>query len=216
MMKDARTPTRARSAQTQALLATRFVKLDLGCGDNKQGADWIGMDYRPLPGVDIVHDLELFPYPLPDQSVDLVMASHVLEHIDKRGGDARIAPLIRLLLKKKLLSPKEVQATIGEIDPGPRLIRLMDEVWRLLKPGGQFMIGLPYAGSTGFWQDPTHCSGINEVTWAYFDPLEPTTQGILYRIYRPSPWRIVHNYWNPVGMGEILLEKRKEDKSYHA
>jgi len=39
------------------------------------------MDSRALVGVDIVHDLEDFPWPLADQSVVTVRAHHVLEHV---------------------------------------------------------------------------------------------------------------------------------------
>ena len=43
--------------------------LDLGCGRNKvPGA--IGLDLFPVPGVDVVHDLEAFPYPFENNSFD--------------------------------------------------------------------------------------------------------------------------------------------------
>ena len=54
--------------------------LDLGCGQAKrQGA--VGIDLRPGPGVDIVHDLNRFPWPLEDNRFELVLCSHVLEHL---------------------------------------------------------------------------------------------------------------------------------------
>jgi len=40
------------------------MKLDIGCGWSKR-AGFVGMDKRNLPGVDIIHDLEIFPYPIP-------------------------------------------------------------------------------------------------------------------------------------------------------
>ena len=56
------------------------VKLDLGCGPSKQeGA--IGIDTRPLPGVDIVHNLEEFPWPLPSDCARAVVMSHFWEHL---------------------------------------------------------------------------------------------------------------------------------------
>lgn len=57
-----------------------FINIDIGCGSNKQ-PDFIGMDKRKLPNVDIVHDLEVFPYPLPDESCNTIVGSHVVEHI---------------------------------------------------------------------------------------------------------------------------------------
>lgn len=101
---------------------------------------------------------------------------------------------------------------IEHINPhGGVFLRFMDEVWRVLKPNGQFAIALPYAGSHGYWQDPTHCNGCNETTWAYFDPLHDSR---LWTIYKPKPWKIVLNTWNVNGNMEVLLEKRKEDPSY--
>lgn len=54
--------------------------LDLGCGTNKQ-PQFIGIDKRKLPGVDIVHDLEDFPWPLEDESCLTVVGSNIIEHI---------------------------------------------------------------------------------------------------------------------------------------
>lgn len=190
------------------------IKVDLGCGAAKQNG-WVGIDNRAEPGVDIVHDLTLFPWPLPDNCASIVMASHLLEHMNPMSGDARIKPLVDLLVNKKILTKEEVEAYIGEVDPGPIFMRFMDEVWRILQPGGQFMAAFPYAGSSGFFQDPTHINNINEATWAYFDPLEPKSQGQLYRIYKPKPWKINFSAYLINGNMEIVLEKRLEDVSYY-
>lgn len=150
------------------------VKLDIGCGENKQPGGFIGMDVRKVPGVDIVQDLEKFPWPLPDNCVSIATASHVLEHIDP----ARFT-----------------------------FVNFMNEVWRIMLPGGRFAIAVPYAGSPGYWQDPTHCNGISEVTFHYFDPASRTG---LYNIYKPNPWKIVEGSltWSANGNLEVILEKR--------
>ena len=92
-------------------------------------------------------------------------------------------------------------------------VNFMNEVWRIMKTGGQFMISVPYAGSIGYWQDPTHVNGINEVTFAYFDPLDRSG---LWGIYKPKPWKIVPGSlsWSLEGNLEVVLEKRIVDKSY--
>ena len=55
-------------------------KLNLGCGkDIKDG--YINVDSVKLPGVDIVHDLNKFPWPFKDDEFDEVYASHILEHL---------------------------------------------------------------------------------------------------------------------------------------
>ena len=60
---------------------TKGILLDIGCGENKVDKRFTGMDKRDLPGVDIVHDLEVFPWPLEDETCLTVVASHIIEHI---------------------------------------------------------------------------------------------------------------------------------------
>lgn len=68
--------------RVQKLLKARAgVRLDIGCGFNRQGPDWIGLDRRKTPAVDIVHDIERTPWPLPDRCATAVAMSHVWEHI---------------------------------------------------------------------------------------------------------------------------------------
>jgi SAM-dependent methyltransferase len=55
--------------------------LELGCGRQKApGA--LGVDRVPLPGVDVVCDLNHVPYPFRDNVFDEVRAVHVIEHLD--------------------------------------------------------------------------------------------------------------------------------------
>src|SRR5580692_10566989 len=54
--------------------------LDIGCGRNKlPGA--VGLDVVPLDTVDVVHDLNVFPYPFADNTFDTIRAIHVIEHM---------------------------------------------------------------------------------------------------------------------------------------
>ena len=36
------------------------IKLDLGCGKNKKGADWIGVDVIDFEGVDLVMNVDIW------------------------------------------------------------------------------------------------------------------------------------------------------------
>lgn len=55
-------------------------KLDLGCGNSKRNG-FIGLDSLPLPAVDVVHDMNVFPYPFADNEIDEIWMDQVLEHL---------------------------------------------------------------------------------------------------------------------------------------
>ena len=170
------------------------IKLDICCGASKQGPDWVGIDIQELPGVDIIHDIHVHPWPLPDECCIAAIASHIVEHIP----------------------------TVMITEKGTRFpfIEFMNEVWRIMKPDGQFAIISPHGASEGFLQDPTHCHPFNQATFAYFDPL--VGEGNLYRFYKPKPWKIKTDemdqptlFWDPSGNIEVVLIKRREDRSYY-
>lgn len=159
---------------TQDLKAKRGYLLDIGCGASKQPGNFIGMDHQALPGVDVVHSWNDFPWPFEDESVLTIVASHVVEHVNPADG---------------------------------HFLRWMDEAWRILKPGGQLAITTPYAGSPGYWQDPTHCNGCSEATWFYFSP---DHESGFYRFYQPKPWKIEINLGHLNGNLEVVLRKLAE------
>lgn len=58
------------------------MKVNIGCGAQiKDG--FIGVDILQFPGVDIVHDLNVFPYPFMDNEIDEVWMDQVLEHLSE-------------------------------------------------------------------------------------------------------------------------------------
>jgi SAM-dependent methyltransferase len=68
--------------------ARRLRVLSLGCGRAKdvfpeagRACDVVGVDVNPNVGADVIHDLDQFPYPFPDDSFDLVICQDVLEHL---------------------------------------------------------------------------------------------------------------------------------------
>lgn len=146
------------------------VWLDVGCGENKQ-PNCIGMDARKVPGVDVVHDVEKFPWPFADQTFTRITMSHLMEHI------------------KPWLS-----------------IDVMNEMWRIIRPKGNVFMVMPYPGSAGHWQDPTHIKPWNETTPKYFDPEDPSG---LYGIYKPKPWKIEGCVWRSDGNIEIAFSRRE-------
>lgn len=54
--------------------------IDLGCGPNKNPGCW-GADHYPYPGVDMLFDLDVYPWPIKDNFFSKVFARHVIEHV---------------------------------------------------------------------------------------------------------------------------------------
>lgn len=61
--------------------AGKPVILDLGCGMRKMPGAF-GLDGCAVSGVDLVHDLRVMPYPIPDSCADEIHLNHVLEHFE--------------------------------------------------------------------------------------------------------------------------------------
>jgi SAM-dependent methyltransferase len=125
----------ARGPDVEAYLEARRrsglpAVFDLGCGEHKT-AGAFGIDGICLPGINLVHDLEVRPYPLPDQCADEVILSHVLEHF---------------------------------ADPLP----VLEEVWRIARPGAQVLIRTPHYSGRFAWKDPTHRRAFSSESFDYF------------------------------------------------
>jgi SAM-dependent methyltransferase len=59
--------------------------LDVGCGSAKTpGA--VGLDVSAETDADIVHDLDVFPYPIADDSFDQILLQDVIEHVAEPIG----------------------------------------------------------------------------------------------------------------------------------
>lgn len=217
MKKEKPKSAKKNTMKTNIFQDKALVRLDLGCGENKVPGT-VGVDFRAVEGVDIVQNLTIFPWlSIPDNTADVIYTSHLLEHINPDSPDPRLAGLIDLLLQKKIVTTGEVEKYVGEYRFLGGFVRFMDEVWRITKPGGQFISTFPFAGSPGYWQDPTHVNPITHVTMAYFDPLAKDSSGNtyhLYSIYRAKPWKIVKCFYDQNGFMEIAMEKRQIDPSY--
>ena len=126
--------------------------LDLGCGElprNPYGRPLVcGIDIRALdstPGFDYrAANLMLEPIPYADAHFASVSAYNFIEHIP------RVMP---------------AAGHGGTVFP---FIRLMQEIWRVLEPGGRFYAVTPAFPHPEAFADPTHVNIITETTHEYF------------------------------------------------
>ena len=126
--------------------------LDLGCGATPRNP------YRrtEVHAIDLVRpdeadparfrlaNLACRPIPYPDDSFDSVSAYDFLEHVPRVLPDADGA---------------------GTVFP---FVRLMDEIWRVLVPGGLFYALTPAVPGIAAFTDPTHVNYISDQTHSYF------------------------------------------------
>ena len=110
------------------------MKVDLACGQRKREG-FTGVDAVALPGVDVVHDLTIVPWPFDTASVEEVACSHFFEHLT-----------------------------------GAQRLLFMDELFRILPPGGKATVIVPYYSSMRAVQDPTHqWPPVCEASFLYFN-----------------------------------------------
>lgn len=129
--------------------------LDLGCGKKKRpGA--IGVDYSDRHDADVIHNLNIFPYPFNDDEFDEIYLDNVLEHLD--------APM-----------------------------RVMEEVHRISKLGGEIKVIVPYFRSVWAFIDPTHKHFFTVDSFSFYDPNHIICQRYDYVETRFQVVRVVFN-----------------------
>ena len=149
--------------------------LDLGCGTrphNPYGKSTVyGVDIRPLSVAGTVEircaNLAVEQIPFDSNMFDSVSAFDFLEHIPR------------------ILSSADGKSTINPF------VILMNEIWRVLKPGGRFYALTPCYPSRAAFQDPTHVNILTDTTHDYFTGPEP-----LGRMYGfTGSFRVVKAEW---------------------
>jgi len=75
------------------------LKIDIGCGKNKKGPDWVGVDIIKFEGVDMVLDAGTKKWPWKNESVDEIHASHFVEHLKPEERIHFVNEMFRVLKK---------------------------------------------------------------------------------------------------------------------
>lgn len=119
------------------------MRLNLGAGRDIQKG-YVNIDALPLPGIDVVHDLGRYPWPIGDAEVESIRAVDVVEHLPSHTSDGR-----------------------------PGVVAFVEECHRALVIGGELFIQTPRYDAEFLWIDPTHVRGFHEQSFDFFDPKKP-------------------------------------------
>ncbi len=104
--------------------------LDVGCGPYKiPGA--VGIDQQLWPGVDVVYNLERYPWPFADGAFERVICRHSLGHLSD-------------------------------------VVKAIEEIHRVLRPGGRVEIVAPHFSSDNAFVDPTRRAFFGYRSMDYF------------------------------------------------
>lgn len=126
---------------------------------------FVNIDRNPAPGIDKVMDLFTYPWPLPSNSFDGALLSHLVEHIPHET---------KLSWSDVCLLPDERETEMGQAiishnNRAEQLRNMQDgwfafwsELYRVLTPGARVHVLAPYATSHGFLGDPSHTRPITE------------------------------------------------------
>lgn len=73
----------------------------------------------------------------------------------------------------------------------PNTVKVMEELWRILKPGGLLAVRVPHARSDLYLHDPTHVSKFTEETFYYFTQRSPSHPVSKYNYYSSARFEIL-------------------------
>lgn len=135
--------------------------LHLGCGRKGHQSPFVdnpnhtitSLDADPLLEPDVVCVLGRDRIPLEDDSVDVAVAIHVLEHIGKPGETTE-------------------------------WFQFWEELYRVLKPGGQLHFESPLYSSVWCWADPSHVRALSPQTLIFFEQSNYRIPGSAISPYR--------------------------------
>lgn len=136
-----------------------------------------------MPEKITVHDLEEVPWPFEDNTFDQVVAYDILEHIHTSK-----------FVDGKVQYP---------------CIEMINEIWRVLKLGGECEVMVPSTDGRGAAQDPTHVSFWNENSFLYYaivpkDPTDPESPPVSH------PWRKIYPHMIKAAF-EVYTETQMAD-----
>jgi predicted SAM-dependent methyltransferase len=144
-MSDKPTLTEIADGANKIVIARtpQLLRLDLACGQSP-APGYEGVDFY-APDAKHKWDLQTYPWPIPDNSVEALRCSHYIEHIPME------------YLKDGPHKGKDA------------LFAFFDECYRVMVPGADLHIACPCARNNRAFQDPTHRRFIVAETFLYMN-----------------------------------------------
>lgn len=127
------------------------MKIDFGCGPNKIAPDWHGVDSRPFTGVDTVMNIaERVP-----------LSTLATTHEEKLNLLLKIQEGYKVPFKPWPWADSSIDEAhashfVEHLNQEER-VHFVNELWRVLKPGGKARIICPDFSSGRAYGDMTHC-----------------------------------------------------------
>ncbi|MBR9705528.1 methyltransferase domain-containing protein [Candidatus Pacearchaeota archaeon] len=133
------------------------MKLNFGCGkDIKKG--YVNLDHVSINGVNVVHDINKFPYPFKDNEFEEILCIGSLEYVDD-------------------------------------LFKVMQELYRISKPGAIIKINGPYWHSSACYP---HLTTFNIDSFKYFDENDS------YSYYTKARFKLIKVKLIPSKAGKLI------------
>lgn len=136
-----------------------MARLNLGVGSRPDHApDVINVDRNPLPGVQVVHDLDVHPWPFDAGAFDDVRALHVYEHVADPIGFMAECHRVMVAGARLLIIVPHYQSENAFTDP-THVRFCTTRTWDYWVPGTQLHAESEYAGGATFAKDAVYREG---------------------------------------------------------
>lgn len=157
---------------------------------------WVNVDKHPQEGV-VQADLFKYPWSWEDNSFDGALLTHLVEHIPHEVGEINY---------DVLHSWEGTKSRYDQLKHLDGFYAFFGELHRVLTKGAVAHIIVPYAFSTGAFQDPTHRRYMTPESFTYLvpDPNAPFEKEM------QGAWEIEMMSWNLTEQGNVGIQQAAE------